>query len=135
MDLILSKLSAVPYTLYQKKTNAIIEAIRSNKQKESVKKTLCDTGAAILSLLNNVSLSSFFPHPFSLLDKMNEQDVRKKKKKKTTSNLDIEENKQEKGIVVSVLLSRIHVIVPNIIVCIPKFSHSQILELFKLILL
>ena len=30
---------------------------------------------------------------------MNEQDIRKKKKKKekTTSNLDIEENKQEKG--------------------------------------
>ena len=84
-----------------------------------------------------MSLSSFFPHPFSLLDKMSEQDVRKKKKKKekTTSNLDIEENKQEKGIVVSVLLSRIHVIVLNIIVCIPKLSHSQILELFKLILL
>ena len=55
------------------------------------------------------------PHPFSLLDKMNEQDIRKKEKKKEkkTSNLDIEENKQEKGIVVSVLLSRVYVIVPK----------------------
>ena len=72
------------------------------------------------------------PHPFSLLDKMNEQDIRKKKKKKekTTSNLDIEENKQEKGIVVSVLLSRVYVIVPKIIVSIPKFLPFQILELF-----
>ena len=72
------------------------------------------------------------PHPFSLLDKMNEQDIRKKKKKKEkkTSNLDIEENKQEKGIVVSVLLSRVYVIVPKIIVSIPKFLPFQILELF-----
>ena len=78
-----------------------------------------------------MSKSSFLPHPFSLLDKMNEQDIRKKKKKKEkkTSNLDIEENKQEKGIVVSVLLSRVRVIVPNIIVSIPKFLPSQILEL------
>lgn len=79
-----------------------------------------------------MSKSSFLPHPFSLLDKMNEQDIRKKKKKKEkkTSNLDIEENKQEKGIVVSVLLSRVYVIVPKIIVSIPKFLPFQILELF-----
>ena len=44
--------------------------------------------------------------------------------------MDIDENKQEKGIVVSVLLSRIHVMVPNIIVSIRKFLHSQILEPF-----
>ena len=79
-----------------------------------------------------MSKTSFLPHPFSLLDKMNEQDIRKKKKKKEkkTSNLDIEENKQEKGIVVSVLLSRVYVIVPKIIVSIPKFLPFQILELF-----
>ena len=79
-----------------------------------------------------MSKSSFLPHPFSLLDKMNEQDIRRKKKKKEkkTSNLDIEENKQEKGIVVSVLLSRVYVIVPKIIVSIPKFLPFQILELF-----
>ena len=78
-----------------------------------------------------MSKTSFLPHPFSLLDKMNEQDIRKKKRKeKKPSNLDIEENKQEKGIVVSVLLSRVYVIVPKIIVSIPKFLPFQILELF-----